>query len=248
MLKWLKADLHIHSCLSPCADLMMSPKRIVEMAVGKGLDMIAISDHNSAENINAAMKVAHNTSLKVLAGMEIATVEEVHLVGIFPDHDAAMSMQELVYARLTPGENKEELFGEQIIVNEFDEVEGYNHRLLIGATSLPIEEVVREIHNLKGVAIASHVDREVYSIIGQLGFIPEGLAIDALELSPAAKYDEAAARIPQLTDYPVVTCSDAHNLEEIGQRTTKFWMEDSTVDEIRNAFLKKGGRHIELAN
>jgi len=248
MLKCLKADLHIHSCLSPCADLMMSPKRIVEIAIDKGLDIIAICDHNSAENVNAALKVAHDTQLTVLAGMEIATVEEVHVVGLFPTHDAAISMQALVYTKLAAGENKEDLFGEQIIANEFDEIEGYNHRLLIGATSLPIEEVVREIHNLKGVAIASHIDREVYSIIGQLGFIPEGLALDALELSSAAKYDEVAGRIPQLADYPVVTCSDAHNLDEIGQRTTKFWMKDSTIDEIRNAFLKKGGRHIELAN
>lgn len=248
MLRCLKADLHIHSCLSPCADLTMSPKRIVEMAIEKGLDMIAICDHNSAENINAALKVAHDTQLAVIAGMEIATVEEVHVIGLFPNHDAAMSMQELVYAKLAPGENKEELFGEQIIANEFDEIEGYNHRLLIGATSIPIEEVVKEIHDRKGLAIASHVDREVYSIIGQLGFIPEGLALDGLELSSAAEYDEAATRIPQLAEYPVVTSSDAHNLDEIGQRTTKFWIKNSTVDEIRKAFLKKEGRRIELAN
>ncbi len=248
MLKCLDADLHIHSCLSPCADLMMSPKRIVEMAVKKGLDMIAICDHNSAENINAALKVAQNTALTVFPGMEITTVEEVHVIGIFPSYDAILSMQESVYARLAPGENKADLFGEQIIANEIDEVEGYNHRLLIGATNFSIEEVVQEIHDLQGLAIASHVDREVYSIIGQLGFIPDGLDLDALEISSLVTYDEAARRIPQLTNYPVVECSDAHNLEDIGQRTTKFWIEKPTIDEIRNAFQKKEGRGIVLEN
>lgn len=248
MLKCLNADLHIHSCLSPCADLTMSPKRIVDVALRKGLDVIAICDHNSAENTRAALKCAQNTALTVLPGMEITTIEEVHVIGIFPGHDAILSMQETVYAHLAPGENKDELFGEQIIANEFDEVEAYNHRLLIGATNLSIEVVVNRIHDLGGLAIASHVDREAYSIIGQLGFIPQGLALDALEISSMVTYDEAAGRIPQLGDYAVVTCSDAHQLEDIGQKTTKFRIEEATIDEIQKAFLQREGRSIVLEN
>jgi predicted metal-dependent phosphoesterase TrpH len=248
MLKCLSADLHIHSCLSPCADLTMSPKRLVDMAVKKGLDVIAICDHNSAENIRAALKGARNTSLTVLPGMEITTVEEVHVIGLFPTYDAILGMQEKVYANLIPGENKDELFGEQIIANEFDEIEGYNHRLLIGATNLSIDAVVQQLHDLGALAIASHVDREAYSIIGQLGFIPQGLDLDALEISSMVTYDEAAERITQLADYPVVACSDAHSLEDIGKRTTKFRIEKPTIDEIRRAFQKKEGRNIVLEN
>lgn len=248
MLKCLNADLHIHSCLSPCADLTMSPKRIVEMALKKGLNVIAVCDHNSAENTHAALKCAHNTALTVLPGMEITTVEEVHVIGIFPSRAAILSMQDAVYANLAPGENKDDLFGEQIVANEFDEVEAYNHRLLIGATNLSIDAVVDKIHDLGGLAIASHVDREAYSIIGQLGFIPEGLSLDALEISPMVTYDEAARRIPQLGDYAVVRCSDAHQLEDIGQSTTKFWIEEPSIDEIQKAFLRREGRSIVLEN
>ncbi len=246
MLKCLKADLHIHSCLSPCADLTMSPKRIVEMAIEKGLDMIAICDHNSAENVQAAIKVAEKTPIAVLPGMEITTSEEVHVLGIFPTIDAVLSMQELVYKKLAPGENKEELFGEQIIANEQDEVEGYNSRMLIGATAFSIEETVEEIHNLGGLAIASHVDREVFGIIGQLGFIPEKLPLDALEISFRTSYSEAARNIPQIARYAVVSSSDAHSLDQIGRKFTEMWIEEPTIDEIKKAFLKTEGRRVML--
>lgn len=246
MLQCLRADLHIHSCLSPCADITMSPKRIVEQATSMKLHVIAICDHNSAENVQAAIKVAKKTPLTVLPGMEITTSEEVHVLAIFPTIDAVMSMQVLVYEKLAPGENKEELFGEQIIANEKDEVEGYNSRMLIGATAFSIEETVEEIHNLGGLAIASHVDREVFGIIGQLGFIPEKLPLDALEISSGTSYTEAARNIPQIARYAVVSSSDAHSLDQIGRKFTEFWIERPTIDEMKKAFLKTEGRRVML--
>jgi PHP family Zn ribbon phosphoesterase len=246
MLRCYRADLHVHTCLSPCADLTMSPKRVVKAALAKKLDMIAICDHNSAENLRAASSAARDTNLTVLAGMEITSSEEVHVIGLFEDVDIALVMQQLVYQHLAPGENKEELFGEQIIVNEFDEVEGYNRRLLIGATSLSISEIVQEIHQLGGLAIASHVDRETYSIIGQLGFIPDDLELDALEISSSITHADAATKTPEIENFPVISSSDAHNLDEIGKAIARFKIGAPTIEELDKAFKDKEGRSVIL--
>ncbi|KPK64279.1 hypothetical protein AMJ83_03385 [candidate division WOR_3 bacterium SM23_42] len=246
MLRCYRADLHIHTCLSPCADLTMSPRRVVKAALAKKLDMIAICDHNSAENLRAAANAARDTSLTVLAGMEITSSEEVHVIGLFKDVDTALIMQQLVYQNLAPGENKEKLFGEQIIANEFDEVEGYNHRLLIGATNLSISDTVQEIHRLDGLAIASHIDREAYSIIGQLGFIPEGLELDALEISSSITHAEAAKMAPQIEKFSLISSSDAHSLDEIGKVIARFRIAAPTIEELGKAFKVKQGRSVML--
>ncbi|UCG30565.1 MAG: PHP domain-containing protein [candidate division WOR-3 bacterium] len=239
-----RADLHVHTCLSPCADLTMSPKRIVETGLKKDLDIIAVCDHNSAENVAAAIKASRNTELTVLAGMEITSSEEAHVIGLFSTSDAAQILQDLIYENLTAGDNDERLFGAQIVVNEFDEIEGYNKRLLIGATNLTIGRIVDEIHRLKGIAIASHVDREAYSIIGQLGFIPEDLDFDALEISSALTIAEAKNRFPEIDKYTLVSSSDAHFLDDIGNASTQLMLEDPTLEELRKAFRKIDGRCV----
>jgi len=244
MLRCYRADLHVHTCLSPCADLTMSPKRIVETGFKKDLDLIAVCDHNSAENVHAAIKASRDTKLTVLAGMEITSAEEAHVIGLFATYDALHALQDLVYENLIPGENDEDLFGAQIIVNEFDEIEGYNTKLLIGATSLSIARIVDEIHQLKGVAIASHVDREAYSIIGQLGFIPEDLALDALEISPSTTIADARAKFPEIKKYTLVSSSDAHYLDDIGKATTRLMIESPTLEELRKAFHGIDGRSV----
>jgi 3',5'-nucleoside bisphosphate phosphatase len=245
MLRRFRGDLHIHTCLSPCADLTMSPKRIVEKAVEKKLDMIAICDHNSAENARAAMAAALNKKITVLPGMEINTKEEVHIIALFDELDPVLSLQEKVYENLVPGENVEDAFGEQIIANEFDEVEGYNNRLLLGATSLTLKETEKEIHRLGGLVFAAHIDREVYnSIIGQLGFIPADLELDALEISSHTTRSWVLARYPELGGFPLITSSDAHFLQDIGKATSCFLLEAPRVDEIRKALRKKEDREL----
>lgn len=238
------ADLHIHTCLSPCADLTMSPTRIVNRAMARKLDIIGICDHNSAENVQATINAACKNDLTVLAGMEVTSVEEVHAIALFDETSQVLNLQETVYANLIPEENKEELFGEQIVANEFDEVEGYNKRLLIGATTLTLTEIVKTIHTCGGLAIASHIDRESYSIIGQLGFIPEDLEIDGLEISPQMTIAQANARIPGTAKYPLITSSDAHFLDNIGKATTSFLLEEPTVNEIQKALKNEDGRKI----
>ena len=236
MMRKVRVDLHLHTCLSPCADDQMQATAIVKQAKRIGLDMIGVCDHNSAENVAAVAKAGLREGLSVIAGMEITSREEAHILGLFEDERDLMEMQDLVYENL-PGENYEESFGPQTVVDEWDRVVGENHRLLIGATALTVEQLVDEIHKHSGLAIASHVDRERFSLIGQLGFIPDGLGLDAVEVSrpPSAG---------QVYDYPVVTFSDAHFLEDIGRSCTHFVIEDLSVGEIGKALRSEMGRRI----
>ncbi len=226
----------------------MSPKRIVEKARFTMPDIIGICDHNSAENVCYAINAAKNIcpSLKVLPGMEICTKEEVHIIGLFNELKAVQKLQELVYQSLPEEKNNPQLFGEQIIANEFDEVEGYNDRLLIGACSLGVHEIVEQVHKLNGIAIASHIDRESFSLIGQLGFIPEDLAIDAVEISKNITTDDALKRFPEIEKFPIIRSSDAHFLDDIGKLTTSFLIEEPTIKEIKMALKNESGRRISL--
>ena len=181
MLREFKADLHIHTCLSPCADDDMSPQNIVKQAEIKRLDIIGICDHNSSENVAATQKIGKNKRITVIGGIEAASQEEVHILALFDDKKDVFEFQAVIYENLS-GFNDDGVFGKQLIINENDEIVGINDRLLIGATSLPLQEIVQTIYSLKGLAIASHIDRGRFSIISQLGFIPEGLPITKTSL------------------------------------------------------------------
>jgi 3',5'-nucleoside bisphosphate phosphatase len=242
-LRSYRADLHIHSCLSPCAELDMSPKTIVEKSLERGVDMIALCDHNSAENVGAAMRAGAERGLRVFPGMEVSSREEVHTLAIFETESQALALQEIVYRRLR-GTNRPEIFGDQVVANEFDEVEGFNDRLLIGATQIGLGEVVKEVHRLGGISIASHVNREVNSLIGQLGFVPPDLEIDGLEISHHLKREAVAVQFPSAVGFPILTFSDAHRPEEIGSTWTTFYLESPSLEEIRMALQERTGRRI----
>jgi PHP family Zn ribbon phosphoesterase len=243
-LRYFSADLHIHTCLSPCSDWEMSPKKIVAKSIDKQLDIIAICDHNSAENVQAAILLGEKAGLCVLAGMEICSREEVHILGLFSAVEQAQTMQEFVYANL-PGENQAELFGYQVIVNEKDEVRGEVSRLLIGASRLSLQDIVVTIHKLGGLSIASHVDRPSFGIIGQLGFIPADLSLDGLEVSYRVPLNEAREKIPGVMNFPCISSSDAHFPDDIGKVKTVFTLAAPTFEEIRLALKGKHGRRIE---
>jgi len=241
MLKDYKMDLHIHTCLSPCAELEMLPGLIAEQAKAKGLDCIGICDHNSAENVLAVQKAAAKHGVEVLKGMEICSSEEVHVLVFFQDDDALLKMQEIVYENL-PGQNNEAYFGQQLVVDEKDEVTGSLEKLLIGSTTLSVNEIVNLASDMGGLAVASHIDRDSFSIIAQLGFIPAQLPLDGVEVSWRCQPAQVAA----YKEYglPVIQSSDAHFLADIGKVQTTFRLESPSFSEVAMAFQGIEGRSL----
>jgi PHP family Zn ribbon phosphoesterase len=217
----------------------MSPRSIVKEAKKKGLHCIGICDHNSAENVGAAKKVGRMESVGVIGGMEVTSSEEVHILALFDTGSRLRTLQQVVYRNLR-GTNDVRLYGDQVVVNAEDEVIRFNRKLLIGAAAMTIHEVVDLIHRLGGVAVASHVDRQGFSIIGQLGFIPENLHLDALEITDRSR----AGSIPIGREFPVVVSSDAHFLEDVGKVHTSFLLERVSVEELRKSLRSEDGRRI----
>jgi hypothetical protein len=221
----------------------MTPRAVVERAMTVGLDMIAICDHNSAENLPAFIKAGTKAGLAVLPGMEVTSREEIHLLALLNRPEDGFILQEWVYQHL-PGRNDEKVFGPQVRVNENSEPIGHNDKMLIGATLLSFEEILCFVETLKGVAIASHIDRQAFSLIGQLGFIPEGVSLDGLEISSRTSLEEARKQFRSYQHLAFVRSSDAHFLEEIGKASTQFLLEERTSREIKMALHSREGRGI----
>jgi 3',5'-nucleoside bisphosphate phosphatase len=243
MLKIFNCDFHIHTCLSPCADLDMHPRALVERALEAKLDLIAICDHNSSENVPFVINAARGKNFNVLPGMEVTTSEEVHVLAIFDSLPNLTEIQKLVYQHL-PGENDERRFGVQAIVNENGEVEGINNKLLIGATDLSLNKLLNRIHELNGLAIAAHIDRESFSVLSQLGFIDETIKFDALEITPATGIERARIKYRDLSNYSFTISSDAHFLKDIGTATTRVVLQEASIIELKMAFAKQNGRSV----
>jgi len=220
----------------------MVPTAIVRQVKALGLDMIAICDHNSGENALAVARAGERESIVVVPGIEITTREEVHILGLFRNEPDLIGIQTLVDEHLS-GENDSETFGLQVVVDEWDQPTALNAKLLIGATTLTLEEVVNAIHDFRGLAIAAHIDREGFGLIGQLGFIPPGLQLDALEVSARASHKEWDE---QWEAFPVITSSDAHRLDDIGKCTTSFLAGEANLDEIGKALSRQDGRRVMI--
>jgi PHP family Zn ribbon phosphoesterase len=232
-------DLHVHTCLPPCADNSMVPPAIVRTAALAGLDAIGICEHNSAANVAGVQSAGRRLGMTVLAGTEVSSREEIHLLAFFELPDQLLAFDELVGAHL-PGLNVPLQFGDQIVTDERGEPLELEEKLLVGATELGVAELVEAIHQRQGVVIASHIDKDAFSIIGQLGFIPQELGLDAVELSPHAGPEGGYRK----HGYPIVRSSDAHFLEEIGRASTVFHLAEPSVSELGKALHGVGGRLI----
>ena len=242
-MRFFFADLHIHTVLSACAEMEMFPELIVERAQELDLSLIAVTDHNSAENGAAMLAAAEGTDITVLPGMEVETREEVHLLCLFDTLEQVVRWQEEVYAHLPPLKNREDVFGIQVVLNAEGDIVGHNDRLLLTSTSFSVEEVVQRVHSLNGMCIPAHVDRPAYSIIANLGFVPPELDIAGAEISPNIGPVEARKGFPQLACYSLLAGGDAHRLKEITRRTT-LRMAKAAVAEVSLALAGEGGRGV----
>ena len=224
-------DFHIHSALSPCGDKDMTPNNIVNMAALSGLDAIAVSDHNSVGNVRSAMKVGEMCGVKVIPGMEVETAEEVHILTLYPSIESAEYAAEEIYKYLPQIKNRPEIFGEQLKMNEEDEVVGIEEKLLISPTTLSIEGLFDLVKTAKGLFIPAHVDRHSYSVLTNLGFIPDNLDIRNIEMSKklGCVEDYLNSR-PDLRGYKIFRNSDAHYLEDISHRDEALDIND--VNEL----------------
>ena len=227
-------DLHMHSCLSPCGDDDMTPHNIAAMAMLNGLEIIALSDHNTAKNVPALMEAAEEWGLTVVPAIEAESAEEVHLLCLFPTVEAALDMGEILEEHLPPIKNKPEIFGEQRIMNSRDEQIGSIEKLLINATDLPIEEIKAMVEERGGVCIAAHIDRSSNSIISNLGFVPEEMNFRTLELSKRATPDMSSD-----PKYKYIHDSDAHYLTDISEAVWRLTLEEKSAAAVVEA-LKKG--------
>lgn len=212
-------DFHIHSALSPCADNDMTPNNIVNMAALSGLNAIAVSDHNTIGNVKALVEAGKNCGVEVIPAMEVETAEEVHILTLFPNIQAAEYVASEVYKSLPDIKNRPDIFGEQIIMDSGDNITGYEEKLLISPTNLSINSLFGLVLSAGGLFIPAHVDRHSYSILTNLGFIPEELDIKNIEISKnVADLDAYLDNRKDLKKYNVLRNSDAHYLQDIAQK------------------------------
>ena len=210
-------DLHVHTALSPCGDERMRPAEILLSAERRGISVVGVVDHSTAGNAGAVLAAAPAFRVRVFVGLEIESAEGVHILGLFDTAEAARSMDELVAAHLPDLPNRPEVLGEQYLLDEWGQVQGTDERLLLVATDLSIEEVADAIAARGGLSLPAHIDRTSHGLMPLLGFVPPGLRVELFEVSRRLPLAEARARWPGL---PLITASDAHRLEEIGQAVT----------------------------
>lgn len=232
-------DLHIHSALSPCGDNDMTPNNIVNMAALSGLDIIAICDHNTIGNVEAAMKVACGTSVVVVPGMELETMEEAHFVCLFPDIESAKEFDLWLSPYKSNVKNRTEIFGNQLYMNENDEVVGSEENLLVAAASCSVYDAAPKVRALNGVIIPAHVDKSSYSIISNLGTVPDDLEFSTVEISKNTTKEKALSLFPYLAKYQIITDSDSHYLDSFYEKENPIDLPEKTASALINKLLAK---------
>jgi len=231
----MKFDLHIHSCLSPCANLEMSPSEIVARALGAGMGGIALTDHQSARNTPAVAECARRAGLACLYGLEVCTAEEVHTLAIFDTTEQALAMTDWVYAALPKRVNDPDTFGDQPVVTWDDDIVEMEWRILAAACRKPIPEVAAKCRELGGLYIAAHIDRSAFSVYSQLGALPEGV-FDAVEFSRTA---DEAQWLPKAGGLTVTRSSDAHNLDDVARVWSEADLDVFSVASLKDAFARR---------
>lgn len=241
----VKADLHIHTVLSPCGDLEMSPRNIIDQAVVKGLGIIGITDHNSTRQVEVIERMAAEKGIFVMGGVEITTREEVHCLAFFPDKATRTSFQEYIDLHQPAIPNKDGAFGYQVVVDEEDQILYMEEKLLITALDKSINDIERQVHALDGIFIPAHIDRTVNSVFSQLGFMPPGLTYEGLGITCYATENGVRAKFNIDKSCTLVKSSDAHYPDDIGKGYSLITLEGCTFEEVRLALAGEGGRVVK---
>lgn len=245
MMRRFVADLHVHSILSPCAAIEMTPRNIVWHAQQYGVDIVAITDHNACDNVQAALEAAKGTDVTILLGMEVESKEEVHLIVLFEKMRQLRQWEHFIQQHMSGRLNDAERFGAQFIVDADDNFVAEKTEMLLASLTVGVAEISAQANKLGGICIASHVDRPTYSIISQLGFIPPDVELAAVEVSRNMRVADATQRIPAIGCLPVITASDAHTMVDfINGPKSVFYIEQPTIGEIRQALLAQNLRKV----
>jgi 3',5'-nucleoside bisphosphate phosphatase len=244
-LRTIRLDLHVHTVVSPCAEVEMIPPLIVKRAHDLGLDLIAITDHNTAENVEAVQVAARGTGIVVMPGIEVQTREEVHLLCLFDTLDQICAWQAMVYNSLPSLANRPDVFGAQFVVDATGDFLRENERLLLTSVAMSTEETVAAVREIGGLPIAAHVDRPSYSLLGSLGFVPEGLALGGLEISRRQTAQGFRGKYPSLAHWPLIGSSDAHQLADMAVRSVAS-VRAMTVVELELALQGREGRSVTI--
>ena len=238
----LKYDFHIHSCLSPCGDIQMTPGNIAGMAKIAGYDVIALSDHNTTKNCPAFLNACKAYDIIGIPGMELNTREEVHVLCLFPDLGTALFFGDYVYKHLPDIDNKPDFFGQQLIIDNNDEISDIEKKLLINASDIGIYDIGKIVDNMGGVAVPAHIDRSSFSILSNLGFYDKSLNFNVVEFSTNADQRKILATNPDLTGVRFLVNSDAHSLTDIPDASNVIQTTGNDLSDIINAI--KTGKHI----
>jgi 3',5'-nucleoside bisphosphate phosphatase len=244
-LKTYRAELHVHTVLSPCAQVEMIPPLIIRAALEHHIDLIAITDHNHTANIAAVQKAALGTGLIVLPGIEIQTREEVHVLCLFDTLEQAQLIQDFVNHKLPPVMNNADFFGEQFIVDETGDFIANEDRLLINSVDASFEQVYNRVAEIGGLFIPAHINRQSFGLIANLGLVPTGVKVEALEISRHINEIEAFKRFPQIQGYPLIQNGDVHGLDEF-LGGTELKIQVPSIAEIRLALHNEQGRSYKI--
>jgi 3',5'-nucleoside bisphosphate phosphatase len=246
-MKKFHADLHVHTVLSPCAEVEMIPPLIVQKALELNIDIIAITDHNSSANVYAVQRAATGTNLRVLPGMEVQTREDVHLLCLFETLDQLETWQIAVSNSLPDTLNRAEFFGDQYVVDEHGDYIRTETRMLLTSTQLSIDDVFEQVNALGGLVIPAHVERTTYGLFPTLGLLSDQWPIIALEISRHITPEKARSTFPGIGAYPLIPSGDVHRLDEF-ITSTIFMIEEPTICEIRQALRGEDHRKVFIEN
>jgi hypothetical protein len=223
----------------------MNPLNIVGLCLDYGIDLVAVTDHNTAGNVRAVMECARGTAVTVWPGMEVQTKEEVHLVVLGDNLEAVLKWEALITSRLPDIPNRPELFGEQLLFDKEGRVTGVFPRQLLNSVDLSVDEVRTQAERMGLICYPAHIDRPAYSYVSNLGFLPPPGDFDLVEVSAGTPLGEVKRRFPSLEGRGIVVSSDAHRLTDLGPARTRLLLARPILGEFAAAIAGRGGRNVE---